>query len=90
MDLKLLITVFAAVFMAELGDKTQLATMLFASDKGADKMAVFAGSALALVASSAAGVLAGGVFSQYISQRQLHYIAGTGFVAIGLWTLFRA
>ena len=43
-------TVFGSVFVAELGDKTQLATMLFASDKEVSKMTVFVGAALALVA----------------------------------------
>ncbi len=90
MDYKVLCTVFAAVFIAELGDKTQLATMLFASDKGVSKLTVFLGSSLALIVASGIGVLAGGVISQYVSEKQLHYIAGIGFVGIGIWTLLRA
>jgi putative Ca2+/H+ antiporter (TMEM165/GDT1 family) len=90
MDYKLLLTVFATVFIAELGDKTQLATMLFAADKEVSKWLVFLGAALALVATSALGVLAGGVLSQYVSERQLHFIAGAGFIAIGVWTLVKA
>ena len=90
MDFKVLFTVFAAVFVAELGDKTQLATMLFASDKEAGKLTVFVGASLALIVSSAIGVLAGGVISQYVSERNLRYIAGAGFVAIGIWTFFKA
>jgi|GEM_PF-582974 len=57
MDWRILSTVFTAVFIAELGDKTQLATMLFASDKDASKLTVFAGAALALIVTSAIGVL---------------------------------
>jgi putative Ca2+/H+ antiporter (TMEM165/GDT1 family) len=90
MDYKLLLTVFATVFIAELGDKTQLATMLFAADREVSKWLVFLGASLALVATSALGVLAGGIISQYISEKQLHYIAGAGFIAIGVWTLVKA
>ncbi len=90
MDLKVLATVFTSVFFAELGDKTQLATMLFASDKQASKLTVFVGAALALIVTSAIGVLAGSVISQYVSEKTLQYLAGIGFIAIGLWTLATA
>ena len=90
MDFKVLATVFMSVFVAELGDKTQLATLLFAADKGASKLAVFIGAALALVMTSAIGVLAGSAVSQYISPKALQYLAGIGFIAIGLWTLAKA
>lgn len=90
MDYKILLTVFATVFIAELGDKTQLATMLFAADKEVSKWVVFMGASLALVATSALGVLAGGVLSEYISEKQLQYIAGAGFIVIGIWTLMKA
>jgi putative Ca2+/H+ antiporter (TMEM165/GDT1 family) len=90
MDWKIFSTIFASVFIAELGDKTQLATMLFASDKDVSKLTVFAGAALALVVTSAIGVAAGSIVSQYVSAKQLQYLAGVGFIAIGLWTLFKA
>ncbi|HYD48585.1 MAG TPA: TMEM165/GDT1 family protein [Terriglobales bacterium] len=90
MDLRLLATVFASVFIAELGDKTQLATMLFAADRDASKWTVFAGAAMALILSSAIGVIAGAAVSQYVSARTLQYIAGTGFIAIGAYTLWHA
>ncbi len=90
MDLKLLLTVFTTVFIAELGDKTQLATMLFASDREVNKLTVFLGASLALIAASAIGVLAGCIISFYLTERQLHYLAGTGFIAIGIWTLLKA
>jgi putative Ca2+/H+ antiporter (TMEM165/GDT1 family) len=90
MDWKLLSTVFTSVFIAELGDKTQLATMLFASDKQISKITVFAGASLALVVTSAIGVLAGGVLSNYVSEKHLHYLAGIGFIAIGVWMLIEA
>jgi len=90
MDWKVLSTVFTSVFIAELGDKTQLATLLFASDKETSKLTVFAGASLALILTSALGVLAGGVLSNYVSEKHLHYLAGIGFIVIGLWTLFKA
>lgn len=90
MDIKILATVFFTVFVAELGDKTQLATMLFAADKDVSKWTVFAGASLALVATSALGVLAGSAISGFMSPRQLQLIAGAGFIAIGIWTLVRA
>jgi putative Ca2+/H+ antiporter (TMEM165/GDT1 family) len=90
MDTKTLLTVFTTVFVAELGDKTQLATLLFASDREVSRWAVFIGAALALVVTSAIGVLAGGIISQYISEKHLHYLAGIGFVTIGVWTIFKS
>ncbi|HEY1372307.1 MAG TPA: TMEM165/GDT1 family protein [Candidatus Binatia bacterium] len=90
MDLKILMTVFASVFVAELGDKTQLATLLFASDKQVSKLTVFVGAASALVLTSAIGVLVGALLSEHIDERYLRYIAGAGFIAIGVWSLLKA
>ena len=81
------LTVFATVFLAELGDKTQLATMLFAADPKAGKVSVFLAASLALVCASAIGVLAGSFVTQVIGERALRVVAGAGFVAIGVWTL---
>lgn len=89
MDLKIFLTVFATVFIAELGDKTQLATMLFAADKEVNKWLVFAAASAALVVAAAIGTLAGAAISHLVSTRQLTLIAGLGFIAIGVWTLLR-
>ena len=90
MDLKVFLTVFVTVFIAELGDKTQLATMLFAADKDVNKWLVFAAASLALVISAAIGVLAGGLVSNVVSERVLSLIAGCGFIAIGVYVLYQA
>ena len=90
MDWKIFATIFAAVFIAELGDKTQLATMLFAADKTVSKYTVFIAASAALVVASAIGVLAGSLLSEYIDEKYLHYIAGTGFIIIGAYTLYNA
>lgn len=90
MDWKVFITVFATILIAELGDKTQLATMLFAADKSANKYLVFFAASAALVIASAIGVLAGTLLSEYINEKYLHYIAGIGFIVIGTLTLYNA
>ena len=90
MDLKVLLTVFSVVFIAELGDKTQLATVLFAADRQVSKWIVFLGASAALVATSAIGVLAGGVISQYVSEKLMSVIAGAGFIIIGIVVMARA
>jgi putative Ca2+/H+ antiporter (TMEM165/GDT1 family) len=90
MDLKVFAMVFATVFVAELGDKTQLATLLYAAEADNPKWTVFLASAGALVLSAGLGVLAGTAISQYLSPRILSLVAGAGFIAIGVWTLLRA
>lgn len=90
MDWKVFFTVFATVFLAELGDKTQLATMLFAADKAVSKSLVFFAASAALVAASAIGVLAGALVAEHVDERLLHMIAGAGFIIIGVLTLIRA
>jgi len=90
MDIKLFATVFGTIFLAELGDKTQLATLLFASKASAHLLTVFLGASLALIATSVIGVAAGSLVSQYVDQKYLSYAAGFGFVLVGVWTIWRA
>jgi putative Ca2+/H+ antiporter (TMEM165/GDT1 family) len=80
-------SVFVTVFLAEIGDKTQLATMLFASEAKVSKWVIFAGSALALVLAAAIGVLVGDQLGRFVSPRTLKLVAGVGFIAIGIWTI---
>jgi putative Ca2+/H+ antiporter (TMEM165/GDT1 family) len=88
MEWKLFFTVFASIFVAEMADKTQLVTLLFAADKAVSKWVVFLGSASALVLASAIGVLAGTMLSHVINVRMMSVIAGLGFILIGAWTLY--
>ena len=90
MDLKVLFVVFGTVFLAELGDKTQLATVLFASKPSVSLVTVFVGASLALILASLIAVAAGSVISHYVDPRYLSYIAGAGFIVIGVWTIVRA
>lgn len=84
--MKLLFTTFVLVFLAELGDKTQLATMLMAT-KTKSIWVVFLGSAVALVASSFIGVLAGSVINKYIPPNYIQTASGIGFILIGILLL---
>jgi len=90
MDIKIFATVFITVFIAELGDKTQIATLLYASDKEINLTTVFIAASSALVLSTAIGVLAGGLIAHYISVKQLNIIAGLGFIAVGIWTIYKS
>ncbi len=90
MDWKTFAVVFGTVFLAELGDKTQLATLLFAAKHELSPVWVFAAAATALVVAAALGVLAGTYVAKYLNTRYLAAIAGVGFVAIGVWTLWSA
>ena len=89
MDFKILFTVFSAVFLAELGDKTQLATMLFAANKDVSKMTVFLGASSALIFTSALGVIFGDMLSRHISPKYMSISAGIGFILIGGWSLYK-
>ena len=89
MTWQLFATIFGSVFVAELGDKTQLATMLFAARDGASRWGVFAAAATALVVSTAVAVLAGKEISALLGENTLRWVAGLAFIAIGIWTLLR-
>jgi len=87
MDWKLVATTFASVFLAELGDKTQLATLTFATG-GGSRWAVFLGSASALVATSALAVVGGEAIARVVPPALLKKLAGVAFLAIGAWVLW--
>ena len=85
--LRTFLTVLTTVFLAEIGDKTQLATMLFAAKGETSKWVVFLAASLALVLAAAIGVLVGGMVERFISPRTLKVVAGAGFIVIGVWTI---
>lgn len=80
--------IFFTVFLAELGDKTQLATVLFAAENKLSPFLVFFAAASALITSSALAVLLGTTAERYVSILPLKLIAGVGFILIGVWTLY--
>jgi putative Ca2+/H+ antiporter (TMEM165/GDT1 family) len=81
--------VFLSVFLAEIGDKTQLATVLFATDSTLSRWGVLAAAAGALVAATVVAVAAGSVLGTLIEPRRLRLAAALGFIAIGGWMLVR-
>lgn len=83
-------TVFVTVLLAELGDKTQLATMLFATNRDNPRLMVFLAAAGALITASAIAVLVGGAIGRLVNPRYLSWIAGAGFIGVGIWTIGRA
>ena len=81
--------VFLSVLLAELGDKTQLATVLFAGDRGLSRWGVIAAAGGALLTSTVLAVLAGTWVGAWLPPRQLRAAAALGFIAIGVWMLVR-
>ncbi len=88
--MKKLFVVFLSVLAAELGDKTQVATFLFATDPGLSRTGIFVASASALVLSSLLAVLLGNRISQHVSPTLFRTLAGCGFIGIGLWLVVSA
>ena len=86
MDWKLFVSTFAAIFIAELGDKTQLATLSLAAG-GSSRWAVFAGAGLGLLASTAMAVLLGEAVSRVVSPVVLRRTAGVLFLVMGVMLL---
>ncbi len=78
------LTTCTTVFLAELGDKTQLAALLLSAESGRP-LIVFLGSSLALISSSLVGVLLGRWLARVIPADQLERLAGLLMVALGLW-----
>jgi putative Ca2+/H+ antiporter (TMEM165/GDT1 family) len=87
MDLRVLLTTFGIIFLAEMGDKTQLAAMTM-SAQTKRPWAVFFGASLALAAVSAVGVLVGSVVGDYVPLVWVKRVAAAAFIAIGVLMLF--
>jgi Ca2+/H+ antiporter, TMEM165/GDT1 family len=87
MEWKIFGTAFLTLFLAELGDKTQLAVIMLTA-KTDSKWAVFLGASAALVIVSLIAVLVGGVLSQYVPTEWLQRIVAVAFIAVGVLMLF--
>lgn len=86
--MKTLWIVFLSILIAELGDKTQLATLMFSVDRGANRLGIFLASSSALVLSSLMAVIVGSQLTHWINPKILKLFAGIGFIGIGLFTLW--
>jgi putative Ca2+/H+ antiporter (TMEM165/GDT1 family) len=86
MDWKIFGTAFLTIFLAELGDKTQLAVITMTASTES-KIAVFLGAGLALLSVTLLGVLFGGVLSQYVPTEWLQRIVAVAFILIGVLIL---
>ena len=86
MDLRVLITTFGVIFLAEMGDKTQLAAMTMAAQTK-KPWAVFIGASLALAAVSALGVIVGGAIGEYVPLEWVKRTAAVAFILIGILML---
>lgn len=84
---KIMLSTFLLVFVAELGDKTQLTTMMLSAQSGS-KLAVFIGSSIALICASILGVLLGGVINKYIPANLIQTASAIAFIIIGILLLF--
>ncbi len=87
MDTKLLVSTYFGILLAEMGDKTQLATMSLAANNK-DKWLVFGAAALALVTSTAIAVMGGELVARYVSPVWIRRAAGCLFVFLGAMMLF--
>lgn len=81
-------TTFVTVFLAELGDKTQLAAMTATARSGA-LWTVFLAASAALVCATGLGVTVGAVLFKFVPEHVIKYLAGTAFIAVGLWVMVK-
>lgn len=86
MDWKVVLTTFGMIFLAEMGDKTQLAAMTMAAQTK-KPLAVLIGAALALVCVSALGVAVGAALSQYVPLEWIKRTAAVAFIIVGVLIL---
>ena len=86
MDLRVLLTTFGIIFLAEMGDKTQLAAMTMAA-QSKKPWGVFLGAALALTAVSALGVVVGSALGAYLPLIWIKRVSAVAFIVIGVLIL---
>ncbi len=89
LNLQILGSTFLMIFLAELGDKTQISTFAFASESKSP-LSVFLGASLALVLTSFLGVVLGELLGRFVPERVMKFLAAIVFLGFGVWTLVEA
>ena len=87
--LAIFVSTFVSVFLAELGDKTQVATLLLSAESG-KPVIVFIGASIALICSTLVVVILGRWLSETISQVRIKFASGILMITIGIWFAFQA
>jgi Ca2+/H+ antiporter, TMEM165/GDT1 family len=88
-NFQIFLSAFSMIFLAELGDKTQISTFAFASGSKSP-LSVFLGAALALVCTTFIGVVVGGALGKFVPERVMKFAAAAVFLGFGVWTLVEA
>ena len=82
--------IFLITFLAEMGDKTQISTLLFSSNKEINRWGILAAASCALTLATFFAVIIGSELDRFVSARTIKLISGIGFIGIGIWTLLTA
>ena len=85
--MKAYLTVFFITFLAEMGDKTQISTLLFSSNKEINRWGVLVAASCALTMATVLAVIVGSELDRFVSARTIKVVSGIGFIVIGIWTL---
>jgi len=88
--MKAYLTVFFITFLAEMGDKTQLSTLLFSTNNEINRWGILAAASCALTMATFLAVVIGSEMDRFISAKTIKLISGIGFIGIGVWSLLTA
>lgn len=88
--MKAYLMIFLITFIAEMGDKTQISTLLFSSNKEINRWGILAAASCALTLATFFAVIIGSELDRFVSARTIKLISGIGFIGIGIWTLLTA
>lgn len=88
--MKAYLMVFFITFLAEMGDKTQISTLLFSSNNEINRWGILAAASCALTLTTFLAVVIGSELDRFVSARTIKLISGIGFIGIGIWTLLTA